>query len=145
MKKYSFCLVIAIVMVTMASCAPNPPKGTITITAQFDISAKPYNGTFEVIEGAEILGCESGSQVDTLTASRDFSTLSCGSGERSGTFTIDFDAPDRWMEEVNGPWTINEGTDDFSGLSGGGDFQTIFDFDEQSGVVTYTGEIQFSE
>jgi hypothetical protein len=114
-----------------------------SITLQIDISTKPYNGIFEVTEGAEVLGCESGSSVDTLTAISDYSTLTCESGERSGTFTIEFDAPNRWMEEVNGPWTVKEGTDDFSGLSGGGDFHTLFDLTERSGVVAYTGEIQF--
>jgi hypothetical protein len=33
---------------------------------------------------------------------------------------------------------------DFSGLSGGGEFQAIFDLEDQSGVEIYTGEIEYS-
>ena len=142
-KQWFVCVVIAC-LVAVASCGPSPQKGTITLETEIDFSAEPYSGTFEVTEGAELLGCVSGSFVDTLSASGDFKELTCESGERSGTFTIEFDPPNVWMAEPSGPWTVKEGTDDFSGLSGGGEFQGIFDLEDQSGVSTYTGEIEYS-
>jgi hypothetical protein len=48
------------------------------------------------------------------------------------------------MAEWTGPWTVKKGTDDFSGLSGGGEFQAVFDLEDQSGVEIYTGEIEHS-
>jgi hypothetical protein len=114
------------------------------LETEIDFSAEPYSGTFEVTEGAEILGCVSGSFVDTLSASGDFKELTCESGERSRTFTIEFNPPNVWMAEWTGPWTVKEGRDDFSGLSGGGEFQAVFDLEDQSGVEIYTGEIEYS-
>jgi hypothetical protein len=55
------------------------------LETEIDFSLEPYSGTFEVTEGAEILGCVSGSFVDTMSASGDFKELTCESGERSGT------------------------------------------------------------
>jgi hypothetical protein len=144
MGKQSFVCVVIACLVAVASCGPSPQKGTITLETEIDFSAEPYSGTFEVTEGAELLGCVSGSFVDTISASGDFKELTCESGERSGTFTIEFDPPNVWMAEPSGPWTVKEGTDDFSGLSGGGEFQAVFDLEDQSGVSTYTGEIEYS-
>ena len=130
----------------MSTQSQAPRKGMITITTKIDFSARPYHGTFEVTEGAEALGCVSGSFVDTPTASATLKKLTCESGERSGTFTVEFkpqNIPGRG--DQNGPWTVKEGTDDFSGLSGGGDFWVVLDKVTQSGVETLTGEIQFSK
>ena len=144
MGKQWFLCVVIVCLVAVASCVPSPQKGTISLVTEIDFSALPYHGTFEVTDGAEILGCVSGSFVDTLSASGDFKELTCESGERSGTFTIEFNPPNVWMAEWTGPWTVKEGTDDFSGLSGGGEFQAIFDLEAQSGVEIYTGQIEDS-
>jgi hypothetical protein len=48
------------------------------------------------------------------------------------------------MAEWTGSWTVKEGRDDFSGLSGGGEFQAVFDLEDQSGVAIYTGVIEYS-
>ncbi len=45
---------------------------------------------------------------------------------------------------MNGPWSVKEATDEFSGLSGGGDFSLVFSEVGDSGVETLTGEIQFT-
>lgn len=128
------------------SCTPSPPKGTITITTHIDFGALPYHGTFEVTEDAEVLGCVSGSFADTPTASAILKKLTCESGERSGTFTVEFNPQNiPGPGDQNGPWTVKEGTEDFSGLSGGGDFWVIGDEAARSGVETLTGEIQFSK
>jgi hypothetical protein len=98
-----------------------------------------------VTEGAEVLGCKSGSFIAEEIGSRDFKKHTCESGERSGTFTVEFDAPNNWVDEWSGPWTVKEGTDDFSGLSGGGEIRAILDLVAKSAVETITGEIQFSK
>jgi hypothetical protein len=144
MCKQWFVWVVIACLVAVASCGPSPQKGTITLETEIDFSAEPYSGTFEVTEGAELLGCVSGSLVVTTSASSDFKELRCESGERSGTFTIEFNPPNVWMAEWTGPWTVKEGTDDFSGLSGGGELQAIIDLEDQSGVEIHTGEIEHS-
>lgn len=86
----------------------------------------------------------SGSFVDTPTASAILKKLACESGERSGTFTVEFNPQNiPGPGNQNGPWTVKEGTEDFFDLSGGGDFWVIGD-GAQSEVETLTGEIQFS-
>jgi hypothetical protein len=133
------------VFLLVVSCAPSLQKGTITITTHIDFSAEPYHGTFEVTEGPEVLGCVSGSFVDTPTASAVLKKLTCESGTRSGTFTVEFNPQNiPGPGDENGPWTIKEGTADFAELSGGGDFSVINDDAAQSGVETLTGEIQFN-
>jgi hypothetical protein len=134
-------------LLVLVSCTPTPQKGTITITSQIDFSAEPFHGTFEVTEGADVLGCEQGSFVDTQfpatsTVLRD---LTCESGERSGTFTLKFTLQNiPGPGDINGLWSVKEATDEFSGLSGGGDFSLVVSEARDSGVDTTTGEIEFT-
>lgn len=144
MSKQRFLSAGLVTLFVLASCASNPPKGKIAITTQIDFSAEPFHGTFEVSEGANVLGCERGSFVDTPTDDSILKELSCDAGERFGTFTVEFTPQEiPGPGDLNGPWSIQEATGDFSGLSGGGDFRLIYGEDD-SGVETLTGDIEFS-
>jgi len=134
-------------LLVLVSCTPTPQKGTITITGKIDFSTEPFHGTFEVTEGADVLGCERGSFVDTQfpSSSSVVRELTCESGERSGMFTVEFilqQAPG--IGDINGSWSVKEATDEFSGLSGGGDFWLNLRGGGDSGVDTLTGEIQLT-
>jgi hypothetical protein len=134
-------------LLVLVSCTPTPQKGTITITTQFDFSAEPFLGigTFEVTEGADVLGCEQGSFVDTPLDISVLKELTCESGERSGTFTVKL-TPQiiSGPGDINGVWFVKEATDEFSGLSGKGDVSIFFNEVGVSEVETITGEIQFT-
>jgi len=112
---------------------------------QISFTTEPYRGTFAVTKGAEVLGCERGSFVDTPAGTTIHKELTCESGERSGSFTAKFNPQDAaGPGDRNGPWSIVEAADDFSGLDGGGDFWVVFDEDGKTGVETLRGDIQFS-
>ncbi|CAN5745917.1 hypothetical protein BH20PSE1_BH20PSE1_16710 [soil metagenome] len=112
---------------------------------QISFTREPYHGTFEVTRGAEVLGCERGSFVDTPAGTTIFKELTCESGARSGTFAAKFNPQDApGPGDRNGQWSIVEAADDFSGLDGGGEFSAVIDEGWKTGVETLTGNIQFS-
>ena len=126
------------------ACTPTPTGGRITITSQIDFSSEPFRGTFEVTEGADILGCTRGSFIDTPGTTNIYKAMTCESGSRSGSFTGQFNPQDiPGPGDDNGPWSFIEATEDFSGLSGGGDFWVVYDEGGLSGVETLTGDVQF--
>jgi retinol-binding protein 3 len=109
-------LVLAFVVSTLvAACATGPTQGSVAITTQIDFSGETPHGSFDVTEGADVLGCSGGTFVDNQTADSLHKEFTCESGTKSGTFTAEFSPP-------SGPWKIVDSTDDFSGLSGEGDF-----------------------
>jgi CubicO group peptidase (beta-lactamase class C family) len=120
-----------------AACAPGPTQGWVAVITQIDFTEEPFHGTFEVTEGADVLGCSSGTFVDTpTTANAIHKEFTCQSGTTSGTFTAEFFPP-------SGPWKIVDATDDFSGLSGAGNFALFMDdTDPTAGVEALTGQIQ---
>ena len=65
-----------------------------------------------------------------------------------GTFDVTVFAPgeyDSGPGDDNGPWSILEGTDDFTSLEGGGAFWVIYDPTAlPNGVETMTGEIELT-
>lgn len=86
------------------------------VTIETDL-APLQGGTFEVTEGADALGCSSGTAdagtieprgdgLDSITK-----TLTCDSGPNTGTFTIVFlpDTPPGG-DQQQGPWEITAGT-----------------------------------
>jgi len=131
----------------VAACASSPPKGRITLMTQISFTSEPYRGTFEVTKGAEVLGCERGSFVDTPAGTTVvFKELTCESGARSGTFTAKFNPQDApGPADRNGQWNIVEAADDFSGLDGEGEFSAMVDEGWRTGVETLTGDILSSE
>lgn len=117
------------------------PRSAVTIETAIDFSSPPFNGTFEVTQGADALGCERGTFVDRPSGTIS-KTFTCDVG-RSGTFTARFkpfpgNAPYGW-------WAITEGTDGFATLHGSGKFQVeIVSFDPPAGVETLTGAIHYA-
>jgi hypothetical protein len=109
-------LILAVAVSTLAAaCATSPTQASVSISTQIDFSGEVPHGTFEVTEGADVLGCSSGTFVDNPTANGLHKEFTCDSGTKTGTFTAEFSPP-------SGPWKIVDATDDFSGLSGEGDF-----------------------
>ncbi|MCZ6739211.1 MAG: hypothetical protein O7C01_05480 [Actinobacteria bacterium] len=139
---------LAAILLLAAACGDDTPAaGLVTIETEIDFSSEPYGGTFEVTEGADILGCSGGTFVDSPQTNDIKKLLTCTSGSNAGTFTIVF-APgeyDSGPGDDNGPWSILEGTDDFTSLEGGGAFWVIYDpNDLPKGVETMTGEIELT-
>ena len=128
----------------LAACTTAPTGGTVTISTQIDFSSEPFNGTFEVTEGSDVLGCSRGTFVDTPTQQGINKLLTCEAGERSGTFTANFSPQDiPGPGDQNGPWRIVAATEDFTGLSGSGDFSVVEETPD-SGTETLTGEIEYA-
>ena len=135
--------VIFCLLVSGCSLAGAPPKGTVTIKTKIDFNDWPRAGIFEVTEGADILGCSAGSFVDTPVEPKVQKLLTCESGPKSGTFTVEFTAEEDnpGPGDENGLWNTFAATDDFSGLSGGGDFSVVVDEASYSGVEILTCQI----
>lgn len=130
-------------MLAVGACGSDEPAaGPVTIETAPDFSTRPVVGTFEVTEGADALGCSSGTFEDTFDqATEDVSKLMTCSEPTAGTFTIVFD-PDGYETgpgEQNGPWRIADATADFSGLQGGGDWWLTSD-----DVETFDGDIEYA-
>ncbi len=121
------------------------PKGTeMLITATSDFAGDQVVGTFDVPEGADGLGCDSGSFVDTDVPTGVRRLATCESGDRAGTFTVHFvpgDGPG--PGDLNGPWNVEGATGDFAGLQGEGDFSVVFNEETESGAETLGGSIEF--
>lgn len=136
---------------TLARPTTVPPSTTtptnsteMLMTAASDFSGDLVVGTFEVPEGADGLGCESGSFVDTADSEGVARLATCESGDRSGTFTVLFvpgDGPG--PGDLNGPWNVESATGDFAGLQGEGDFSVVFDDENGTGAETLSGSIEF--
>lgn len=139
-----FSLAVAALLIATACANDTPTSGPVTIETEIDFSSEPFTGTFEVTEGADVLGCSSGSFVDTLRADDIRKDLTCETGDRDGTFSVSFlhDPNTPGPGDQNGPWSILEGTGDFTGLQGEGDFSVVADEESLSGVETLTGDIE---
>jgi hypothetical protein len=147
-------LMLAIVMVLfVAACSSDEPvAGPVTIENEVDFSSPPVSGTFEVTEGGDVLGCSSGTFVDSGTPDSGIERVyACDSGSNEGSFAASFifDAnPDTTGD--NGTWTVVEGSDEFVGLQGSGDWSIVYPTpDERSslhgiGVGTWTGDINYT-
>ena len=123
----------------------------VTIETDSDFSSEPIHGTFEVTEGADILGCSNGTYLDTPpvnefdpTVDEINKVMTCSEPD-TGTFTIAFipNGYDTGPGVLNGPWRILDGFDDFTDLHGEGDHWLVMD-GPKSGVETYTGDIEYT-
>jgi hypothetical protein len=135
--RMAVCLLLAVATSGLiTACSTGPTQGSaVTIITQIDFTTEPFNGTFEVTEGADALGCSRGTFVDTPTDRGIHKKFTCDSGARRGTFTAEFFPP-------GGPWKIVNAVDDFSGLSGWGAFAlTPSGQGDTAGVETLIGEI----
>jgi hypothetical protein len=142
-------LVLAIVMVLfVAACSSDEPAaGPVTIENEVNFSSSTVSGTFEVTEGGDVLGCSSGTFVDSGTPDSGIERVyACDSGSNEGSFTtgftFDFDAATD--ERQNGTWTVVEGSDDFDGLQGSGDWFIVYPTSQAVGMGTWTGDINYT-
>ena len=120
------------------SISLGPDAGAVVLEFVFNQDSLDPEGGFSVVEGAEQLGCTSGTWVDTdLTEDTIQLTklLTCTNGDRTGTITAVqwFDGSDTWTTEV--------ADGDFVGIAGVGNFS----FDPDTVVETWTGEVGFSD
>ena len=122
--------------------------GPVTIVTQADFSDRPVVGTFEVTMGADILGCSKGTFVDDFVASDDIKkVMTCDSGSNEGVLTLVFalNGPDAGPGDENGPWSVVEGSGDFVGLQGSGDWSMVEATDgSNQGVETLAGVIEYT-
>jgi hypothetical protein len=129
---------------TLPAVEPTPggtvEPASITIEHKLDISARPIAGTFEVMEGADTLGCSSGTFVDVPNPIGELKRVMTCSGPNTGTFTHTFDVVGSYSGpgDQNGPWLMLDATGDFTGLQGGGDWWAIGTTETITGDIEYT-------
>jgi hypothetical protein len=117
--------------------AATPAAGPIAFQTVVDLSHAPISGTFEVMTGADVLGCSSGTLVRRSPSSSDKGDydMTCESGA-VGTFTI-VHGGDRFE------WSVLESSDDFAGLQGEGRFTFVLT-SSSTVVETFTGDIEYT-
>lgn len=134
---------------TVNTTTTEPPpslNGSIVIETTATSTDEPPGGTFEVTEGADVLGCTSGSFVDTLPDSGPpiIKTLTCESGVTAGaTVTISFNLDSPGLGDENGRWRIDDATGAYNGLNGGGAIALYFTSDTTA-TETITGDVNHS-
>ncbi len=133
-------ILVVLMMLLVGACGGDTPTaGPVTIETKADVSAGTLQGTFEVTVGADVLGCSSGTFVDTPgIPEKTNKVMTCESGSNTGTFTIRFDPPD------GRDWRVLESSDDFAGLQGEGDFSWVLHQIGQSGEETLAGDIEYT-
>ncbi len=145
-RKFMVLVTVVLLLLAFASMAgATQPSGPITIETVIDFSSMPFGGSFEVTEGAALLGCSQGTFVDTPSgpgpgAIQKIFTCEIGG---DGTFTFHFvTTPAPGPGDLNGHWTTWKATGEFVGLRGQGDFYVVvprLPFGEE----TLTGTIHF--
>ena len=119
------------------------PEGPVTIETAVNFSSFPFTGTFEVVEGHDILGCPSGTFVDLRRGSGVIQKIfTCSTGAGSFTYLLRFNASPGGPGDFDGHWVAWMGTGAFDGLHGEGELQLVFT-GPLSGVETLTGMIHF--
>ena len=121
--------------------ATGSTASSVEITTEIDFSEQPFSGTFEVNEGADALGCTTGTFVDGTGDEEIEKTFTCTDGPREGTFTALITLPGEEGEQT--PWRIVDATADFTGLEGDGEFSVDENDEDKTGVETLTGEVAY--
>jgi len=118
-------------------------EGPVTIETELDFESEPVSGKFEVPDGAELLGCGSGSVLEDGGPSGITNAFTCEDGTRTGTFTIEWKIIEgtEGPGEVNGPWAVSDATGDFAGLTGEGLWSGTVD--GSTGRGSFPGVIEF--
>ena len=117
--------------------------GPVTIETTVDFAATQATGTFEVVDGSDLLGCSAGSLTEFGGPSGITNVMTCEDGDREGTFTL------RWEilnsaegpGDVNGPWSVLESSGEFAGLTGEGMWSGTDD--GEIGMGSFPGMIAF--
>ena len=141
-----------LVLMTLATTAllsspvvASPPVG-VTIVTKIDFSSEPFHGTFNVTEGADVLGCSRGTFTDFPAAGAIDKVMTCTKGG-DGDIVLDFRpcviSFDPETNTCTGNWKVESATGDFEGLLGGGDVLVVFDPNKPAGMETLTGEIHY--
>ena len=133
-----------------STAATTSPFGPVTIVTSIDFSTFPFHGTFQVVDGASLLGCTGGAFVDhpasfpVPSGSAIQKDLTCTDGSAAGSsFTVIFrPTPAPGPGLANGHWQVFMGTGAFANLQGGGDFSVV-PTGPTTGMETLTGTIQF--
>ena len=119
----------------------------VTFETEIDFSTRPVTGTFEVTEGADVLGCSSGTFVDSGSPNDGVQrVMTCDSGPNEGSYTValSFEANAGTVSD-NGTWSVVEGSDDFDDLQGRGEWSIVYDqTGGGSGAGTWTGDINYT-
>ena len=121
--------------------ATGSTASSVEITTEIDFSEEPFSGTFEVTEGADSLGCATGTFVDGAGDEEIEKTFTCTDGSREGTFTALITLPSEEGEQT--PWRVASATADFTGLEGDGEFSVDENDEDKTGVETLTGEVAY--
>ena len=126
--------------------ATDSTSGSIEITTEVDFSEEPFSGTFAVAEGADALGCATGTFVDSpgveSAGNQEIEkTFTCTDGSREGTFTALITLPREEGEKT--PWRVVDAIDDFTGLEGDGEFSVDENEENKTGVEILTGEVAY--
>jgi hypothetical protein len=139
-------MLVMVMMLFVAACSSDEPKeGPVTWVNAVDFTSPPITGTFEVTEGADVLGCSSGTFVDSGTPDTGIERVqTCDSGSNEGSFTVAFTFDAFTAEGENGTWNVVEGFDDFVGLQGSGDWSIVYPTSPDAGVGTWTGDINYT-
>jgi hypothetical protein len=136
------------------------PEGPVTILAISDFSAWPVIvATFEVVEGADLLGCSGGTTWDNVPGEHKGivnnpppgmscivqSDCYCGRDpdENGPDFTLKINPNPTTPGpgDLNGTWVIWKGSGDFAGLRGQGEVSVWFDFEHLQLFSIYTGTV----
>jgi hypothetical protein len=135
-----------VMMLFVAACSSDEPKeGPVTWVNEVSFGPQGVSGTFEVTEGADVLGCSSGTFVDSGTPDSGIERVyTCDSGSNDGSFTTGFTFDAFTDEGENGTWSVVEGSDDFVGLQGGGDWFIVYPTNPDLGMGTWTGDINYT-
>jgi hypothetical protein len=115
---------------------------------QFVMSSR-INQSGDVLEdpaverGADELGCSALSYVDSGAGSTTTRVFTCESGERAGSFAVQFRPQGFTNADFLGLWVVVGATGDFVGLQGGGVFfLDIHDVDNDAGE-NFVGQIEY--
>ena len=120
--------------------------GGESIVIESDVDFATAAGTFTVDEGAELLGCSSGSLAQRGGPQGPHgvtNTFICEDGDRQGTFTFAWKIIDgaKGPGTDNGLWSVLATTGDFAGLTGDGLGSGVVDGD--TATMSFPGAIEY--
>lgn len=120
--------------------------GGESIVIESDVDFATAIGTFTVDEGAELLGCSSGSLAQRGGPQGPHgvtNTFICEDGDRQGTFTFAWKIIDgaKGPGTDNGLWSVLATTGDFAGLTGDGLGSGVVDGD--TATMSFPGAIEY--
>jgi hypothetical protein len=133
-------LAAVMALFVVACSSDEPASGPVTIEATMtSFPPSPLGGTFDVTEGADVLGCTAGTFEDMEPSGVDIDRVMTCSDPDAGTFTIAFD-PGGYADgpgaDANGPWRVAD-AGDFAGLQGEGDWWATGTSETLVGEITY--------